>query len=149
MFYNRLLSGPIGRSFDPGLAQRQGGYVAEPFRAKAAIAQLQLPSVAGSAAPPQRLPVVRVRMTQSGPQVTGAQARLPAPRARAASDVPRTAFQLTEECSRLRAEIDQLRQENRRLSDENARLRGEAPRSRSSSGDLDDSVQRFKLLELE
>jgi len=142
VFY-RLLPGSArsGVRDDPRRVARQGSYVAEQFRAKPQLLS------SGNAAAPQRLPLVRVHMTANGPQVTGGQPRLPALRSRATADGPRTSLQLAEECARLRAEIDQLRQDNRRLSDENARLRGEAPRS--SVGELDDSVQRFKLLELE
>ena len=154
--FNRRLPGSFALSGSVSPSGVYHGYVAEPFRAKGGSSRLpQLPSAlsAPSTVAPQRLPLVRVHMTANGPQVTGSQLRTPAARSLASgvrnarSDAPRTSLQLVEECARLRAEIDRLRQDNQRLSDENARLRGEAPRS--SGGELDDSVQRFRLLELE
>ena len=143
--FNRRLPGSGALS---GSVDRSGvyhGYVAEPFRTKGAAPQL--PS-APSTTPSQRLPIVRVHMTPGGPRVTGGQVRVPVSSARtSAADSPRTSLQLVEDCARLRAEVDRLRQDNQRLADENARLRGEEPIDRRA--ELDDSVQRFKLLELE
>ena len=91
---------------------------------------------------------VRGHVTITGPrQETAGRPTLPALPASTVIE-PQTALELVTECTR-------LRRDNQRLADEVARLRGDVARltgtvvQQPREQDLDDSVKRFSLLELD
>jgi uncharacterized protein YlxW (UPF0749 family) len=151
--------------YNPDLVEQLAACGITARRSQSPVAPTRGFVLAGAARPRGRA-TTHVVASHPNVTITGSQFRLLADEARALATAsvatartltatsvtaaePRNALELVEDCARLRRDNQRLSDEVIRLRAEIARLTGPATAQQRETSDLDDSAQRFALLELE